>query len=92
VPWFWSDQYDLKLQSVGLNHGYEEEIVRPALSPDGFVVFYVKDGRVLAADCVNAVREFNWAKRLVADQTVVDPAALADPAVDLKSLMLAKAG
>jgi 3-phenylpropionate/trans-cinnamate dioxygenase ferredoxin reductase subunit len=92
VPWFWSDQYDLKLQSVGLNHGYEEEIVRPALSPDGFVVFYVKGGRVLAADCVNAVREFNWTKRLVADQTVVDPAALADPAVDLKSLMLAKAG
>jgi 3-phenylpropionate/trans-cinnamate dioxygenase ferredoxin reductase subunit len=92
VPWFWSDQYNLKLQSVGLNHGYHQEVVRPALTPDGFVVFYVKESRVIAADCVNAVREFNWAKRLVADQTIVDPAALADPAVDLKSLMLAKAG
>jgi 3-phenylpropionate/trans-cinnamate dioxygenase ferredoxin reductase subunit len=91
VPWFWSDQYDLKLQSVGLNHGYEQEVIRPASSPEGFVVFYVKDSQVIAADCVNSIVEFNWAKRLVANQTIIDPAALADPEVDLKSLSLAKA-
>jgi len=91
VPWFWSDQYHLKLQSVGLNHGYEEEVVRPANSPEGFVVFYVKDKRVIAADCVNAVAAFNHAKRLVADRTIIDTAALAEPSVDLKSLLLARA-
>jgi len=91
VPWFWSDQYQLKLQSVGLNHGYDAEVVRPVTSEGGFVVFYLKAGRVIAADCVNAISEFNYAKRLVAQGADIDAGDLADPAVELKSLLLTRA-
>ncbi|NNM56556.1 NAD(P)/FAD-dependent oxidoreductase [Acidocella sp.] len=90
VPWFWSDQYNLKLQSVGLSHGHDRVVIRPARTPEGFVCFYLKDGRMIAADCVNSIPEFNAAKRLVTEKTIVDPAALADPAVELKSLLAAK--
>jgi 3-phenylpropionate/trans-cinnamate dioxygenase ferredoxin reductase subunit len=91
VPWFWSDQYNYKLQSVGLSQGYENAVQRPGRTPESFIVFYMKEGRVLAADCVNAVAEFNTAKKLVAEKLVVDPAALSDPAVDLKTLVPPKA-
>ncbi len=91
VPWFWSDQYNYKLQSVGLSQGYEDAVQRPGRTPESFIVFYMKEGRVLAADCVNAVAEFNIAKRLVAEKLVVDAAALSDPAVDLKTLVPPKA-
>jgi len=91
VPWFWSDQYNYKLQSVGLSQGYEDAVQRPGRTPESFIVFYMKEGTVLAADCVNAVAEFNTAKKLVAEKLVVDAAALADPAVDLKTLVPPKA-
>jgi 3-phenylpropionate/trans-cinnamate dioxygenase ferredoxin reductase subunit len=91
VPWFWSDQYNYTLQSVGLSQGYDIAVPRPGRTPESFIVFYLKDGIVLAADCVNGVAEFNAAKKLVADKVVVDAAALADPAVDLKSLLPPKA-
>jgi 3-phenylpropionate/trans-cinnamate dioxygenase ferredoxin reductase subunit len=90
LPWFWSDQYNLKLQSVGLNHGYDAEVIRPTANPEGFAVFYLKEGCVIAADCVNAIGEFNCAKRMVLDKTIINPADLADPAVELKSLLLAR--
>jgi 3-phenylpropionate/trans-cinnamate dioxygenase ferredoxin reductase subunit len=87
IPWFWSDQYHHKLQSVGLNQGYDVAVQRPARTPDGFIVFYLKDKIMLAADCVNAIAEFSTAKKLVAAKTPVVEAALADPAVDLKTLL-----
>ena len=91
VPWFWSDQYHYKLQSVGLGQGYDTAVPRPGRTAEAFIVFYLKGGIVLAADCVNAVAEFNAAKRMVTDKVTVDAAALADPAVELKSLLPAKA-
>lgn len=91
VPWFWSDQYNLKLQSVGLGQGYDTVVQRPPRSADGFVAFYLKDGVVIAADCVNAILEFNIAKKLVAEKVKVAPAALADTGVELKTLVPAKA-
>ncbi len=91
VPWFWSDQYNLKLQSVGLSQGHDRVILRPARSPEGFVAFYLKDGRMIAADCVNSIQEFNLAKRLVTERVIVDTAALADPEINLKTLMPAVA-
>jgi 3-phenylpropionate/trans-cinnamate dioxygenase ferredoxin reductase subunit len=87
VPWFWSDQYNLKLQSVGISQHFDQVIVRPARTPEGFVAFYLKEGTIIAADCVNSIIEFNAAKRFVADKLKPDPAALADPAVNLKSLL-----
>ena len=87
VPWFWSDQYHYKLQSVGLAQGHDQVVIRPARTPEGFVAFYLEKGKMIAADCVNSVLEFNAAKRLIADKTAVDPAALANPEVNLKSLL-----
>ncbi len=87
VPWFWSDQYNLKLQSVGLSQGHDQVITRPARSPEGFIAFYLKNGRIIAADCVNSVLEFNAAKRFIADKLVLDPEALANPDTNLKSLL-----
>jgi 3-phenylpropionate/trans-cinnamate dioxygenase ferredoxin reductase subunit len=87
VPWFWSDQYNLKLQSVGLSQGHDKVVIRPARTPEGFVAFYLHEGRMIAADCVNAVLEFNFAKRLVTDKIIVDASSLADPETNLKSLI-----
>jgi 3-phenylpropionate/trans-cinnamate dioxygenase ferredoxin reductase subunit len=87
VPWFWSDQYHLKLQAVGISQHYDHVVIRPPRNPEGFIAFYLKEGRVIAADCVNSIIEFNMARRFVADKLVLDPAALADPAVNLKSLL-----
>jgi 3-phenylpropionate/trans-cinnamate dioxygenase ferredoxin reductase subunit len=89
VPWFWSDQYQLKLQSVGLSQGHDAVVIRPARTPDGFVAFYLQAGRMIAADCVNSVLEFNLAKRLVTEKTPVDAAMLANPDTNLRAMMTA---
>ena len=86
VPWFWSDQYNLKLQSVGLSQGHDQVVLRAPRSPEGFVAFYLTQARVIAADCVNAIKEFTQAKRFVTGKLAIDPAKLADSAVDLKML------
>lgn len=86
VPWFWSDQYNLKLQSVGLSAGHDQVVIRPPTKEDSFIAFYLRKGCMIAADCVNAVAEFNQAKRLITGRIPVTAAALADPDTDLKSL------
>jgi 3-phenylpropionate/trans-cinnamate dioxygenase ferredoxin reductase subunit len=53
VPWFWSDQYDLKLQMVGLSRGHEEVVIRGSMEARAFTVFYMRGGAVIAADAVN---------------------------------------
>ncbi|MBL8471752.1 MAG: FAD-dependent oxidoreductase [Rhodocyclaceae bacterium] len=87
VPWFWSDQYDLKLQMVGLNQGYEHCVLRGDPAARSFSAFYLKDGIVIAADTVARMPEFLLAKRLVAERIPVDAAALADDAIPLKTLL-----
>lgn len=64
VPWFWSDQYDLKLQMVGLSHGYDKLVVRGSLDANSFVAFYLKDGVVIAADSVNRAAGFMTTERI----------------------------
>ncbi|MEE4361799.1 MAG: FAD-dependent oxidoreductase [Pseudomonadales bacterium] len=91
VPWFWSDQYDLKLQMVGFSADADEEVLRGDPEAHQFARFYLKNGVVVAVDAVNSPREFMACKQLVADRTPVDAARLADPAVDLKDLMQAGA-
>ncbi len=87
VPWFWSNQYDLKLQTVGMSGGHDEAILRGDPATRGFSVVYLKRGRVLALDCVNAVRDYVQGRALVAGGAVAAPERLADPAVALKSLV-----
>lgn len=87
VPWFWSDQYDLKLKMVGLSQGYNQLVLRGSPASRSFSAFYLKDGYMLAADTVSRPQEFMIAKRLVAERIVVDPARLADESVPFKSLL-----
>ena len=85
VPWFWSDQYDLKLQMVGFSSDGDESVVRGDKSANQFAVFYLKEGKVVAVDAVNSPKEFMVCKQLYGKP--VDAAALADTNVDLKSLL-----
>ncbi len=83
-PWFWSDQYDLKLQMVGISGADDQEVVRGDLAARSFMVFYLRAGRLIAVVAVNRVAEFNVAKKLVADQVTIDACVLADEARALK--------
>ena len=87
VPWFWSDQYELKLKMVGLAEGYEHLVLRGDPASDSFTAFYLKDGKVLAADTVNRPQDFIAAKRLVAEGIAVTAEQLADDSQPLKALL-----
>ena len=91
APWFWSDQYDLKLQMVGLSDGYEELVIRGKPETPSFIAFYLKDGVIIAADSVNRFGDFMAAKRLVGERVKIAPSRLADDSVPLKSLLVAAA-
>jgi 3-phenylpropionate/trans-cinnamate dioxygenase ferredoxin reductase subunit len=86
MPWFWSNQYDLKLQTVGLSVGHDEVVVRGDPASRSFSAIYLRQGRVIALDCVNAVRDYVQGRKLVADGLAPERARLADPAVPLKEL------
>jgi 3-phenylpropionate/trans-cinnamate dioxygenase ferredoxin reductase subunit len=87
VPWFWSNQYDLRLQTVGLSIGYDDLVVRGDPATRAFSIVYLKAGKVIALDCVNATRDYVQGKALVVGAVVADRARLADPDVLLKSLL-----
>jgi 3-phenylpropionate/trans-cinnamate dioxygenase ferredoxin reductase subunit len=87
VPWFWSDQYELKLKMVGLSEGFERLVLRGEPQTDSFSAFYLKDGKVLAADTVNRPQDFIAAKRLVAEGIAVTAEQLADDSRPLKELL-----
>jgi len=92
LPWFWSDQYDINLQIAGLNVGHDQVILRGDPSEGrGFSCFYLAGGKVIAADCVNRPQEFMFSKRAIATELKLDLAQLADPATELKSLLLTPA-
>jgi 3-phenylpropionate/trans-cinnamate dioxygenase ferredoxin reductase subunit len=86
IPWFWSNQYDLKLQTVGLFHGHDDLVVRGDPAARSFSVIYLRGGRVVALDCVNAVRDYVQGRTLILDSAAPDKAKLADPSVPLKEL------
>lgn len=88
LPWFWSDQYDIKLQIAGLNQGYDEVVVRGERATGrSFSAFYLKSGKLVAADCVNRPQEFMVSKRLIAEGIEVTPGQLANEGIALKSLL-----
>ena len=86
IPWFWSDQYDLKLQIAGLSQSHEQHVLRGDTASRSFALYYLLDGAVVAVDAVNSPRDFMMAKRLIASRRPVDPIKLADPGVALKEL------
>ncbi|BBY99606.1 MULTISPECIES: NAD(P)/FAD-dependent oxidoreductase [Mycobacteriaceae] len=77
LPWFWSDQYDLKLQIAGLNTGYDEVVLSGDPTRDrDFTCFYLRAGELIAADCINRPRDFMFSKRVITQQVPVERAEL----------------
>ncbi|EQB14055.1 NAD(P)/FAD-dependent oxidoreductase [Sphingobium lactosutens] len=89
VPWFWSNQYDLKLQTVGLSTGFDDVVVRGDPDSRSFSVVYLKGGKVIALDCVNAVKDYVQGRAHVLSGAALDKEQLADPTIPLKEVGLA---
>lgn len=89
LPWFWSDQYDLKLQIAGLNAGYDQVLIR-GNSDNGrsFAAFYFKERKLIAADCVNRPQEFMLSKKIITQKLEVDPERLVNESIGVKELVL----
>ena len=86
VPWFWSDQYDLKLQMTGLSQPGDQIIIRGSMAERKFSACYLRDGVFVACQSVNMAKDFIQSKKLIADRARPDPARLADPAIALRDL------
>jgi 3-phenylpropionate/trans-cinnamate dioxygenase ferredoxin reductase subunit len=84
VPWFWSDQFDLKLIIVGVAMGYDQVVLRGNPATRSFSACYLRGGELVAIDTINAAKDQMAARKLIAAHARPDPAKLADPAVPLK--------
>ena len=87
VPWFWSNQYDLRLQTVGLSIGHDQTIIRGDPAARSFSVLYLKEGRLIALDCVNMVKDYVQGRGLIVGRVAADLASLGDPSIPLKTLV-----
>lgn len=87
IPWFWSNQYDLKLQTVGMSLGADRAVLRGDPANRSFSVVYLREERVIALDCVNAVKDYVQGRKLIEAGAIIDPARLADAGVPLKELL-----
>ena len=86
-PWFWSDQYDAKLQIAGFNLGYDETMLRQGAREGSWSVWYFRDGRFVAVDAVNDAKAYVAGKKLLDTGAEPDRAILADASADLKLLL-----
>jgi len=86
VPWFWSDQYDLKLQIAGLAAPDDQIVVRGDPAQRSFAAFHLRDGAIAAVEAVNAAPEYMMGRRLIAARARVAPERLADKAVSMKDM------
>jgi 3-phenylpropionate/trans-cinnamate dioxygenase ferredoxin reductase subunit len=86
TPWFWSDQYEVKLQTAGLMQGHDRQVVRGDPNSGQFSVWYLKDGELLAVDAINRPGDFMIGKRWIGERKHPDPDKLCDVAQDLKTL------
>jgi 3-phenylpropionate/trans-cinnamate dioxygenase ferredoxin reductase subunit len=86
TPWFWSNQYDLKLQTVGLSGGHDETVLRGDPAARSFSVLYLRQGKLIACDAVNMVKDYVQARKLVEEGAAIAPEDLADASRPLKEL------
>lgn len=86
MPWFWSNQYDLKLQTVGLSTGHDEAVLRGDPATRSFSVVYLKGGRVVALDCVNATKDYVQGRALVLARAGVAAGRLRDASIPLRDM------
>ncbi|MEQ8666462.1 MAG: FAD-dependent oxidoreductase [Rhodospirillales bacterium] len=87
VPWFWSDQYDVKLQIVGLSQGYDQAVVRGDPAGGSFSVFYLKKGRLIAVDAINSPREYMMGRKLISEGAEPDPEKIVNTDISVKELV-----
>ena len=87
IPWFWSNQYDLKLQTAGLSTGHDQAVLRGDPANRSFSVVYLKAGKVIAIDCVNATKDYVQGRMIVTAGLVATPDQLADTDTPLKELL-----
>ncbi len=87
VPWFWSNQGELKLQIAGLSTGYDQMVDRSPADPRKFSVLYYRDGRLIAADCINAPLDFMIVRQALGAGVDLPAERVADPGVPLKSVL-----
>ena len=84
VPWFWSDQYNIKLQIAGISQSHDSHVVRGSPEEEKFAVFYQKENRLIAIDAVNSPREFMVGKKLIEMQSEIPFELIRNMDVDLK--------
>lgn len=87
VPWFWSDQYHVKLQIAGLSAGFDDYVMRGDPAGDGFSCAYLRDGKLIAIDCINSPKDFMLSKALIKDGCVMDTTRLADASLSIRELV-----
>jgi 3-phenylpropionate/trans-cinnamate dioxygenase ferredoxin reductase subunit len=90
VPWFWSDQYDLKLQIAGLSTGHDQYVVRGDIDAESFSVLYYREGALLAVDAVNLPGDYMAVRKALTQGSTISAEAAADSAVALKQLIVAQ--
>ena len=90
IPWFWSDQYDCKLQIVGLNQGHNHTVTRPGNNDASLSIWYYRDDELLAIDAMNEPKSYAFGRKII--EAGINPAAelIEDPATDLKALALGR--
>lgn len=86
-PWFWSNQYDLKLQTAGLSLEHDESVLRGDPATRKFSVVYLKEGRVIALDCVNSTKDYVQGRKLIEARATLEREALADVEIPLRDLL-----
>lgn len=86
TPWFWSNQYDLKLQTMGLNLGHDATVLRGDPGKRSFSLLYLRQGSVIAADCINATRDYVQSRQLIEAGRLIPQAILADTSIPLKAM------
>ncbi|MCP4331955.1 MAG: FAD-dependent oxidoreductase [Gammaproteobacteria bacterium] len=88
LPWFWSDQYDCKLQIVGLNQGHNQTVIRPGANASSMSVWYYRDAELLAIDAMNEPKSYAFGRKIIEAGKHPTAAQVADPATDLKALAM----
>jgi 3-phenylpropionate/trans-cinnamate dioxygenase ferredoxin reductase subunit len=92
VPWFWSDQADIKLQIAGLSHGYDQVVVRGAPPSERFSVLYYASGKLIAVDAINTPRDYMMARKVLGEGGTIPADRAADASVPLKELVTVATG
>lgn len=92
TPWFWSDQFDLKLQIAGVPSGADGLVVRGDQTAARFAIFHLSGDRLLSVEAVNAPAEFMVGRQLIASRRAVDRARLGDPTLSMKQMLISEAG